>query len=300
MSFKVIKPGYHTSVQDLGRFGLADIGLSRSGVMDEHACRWANHLLDNDQNDAVLEIILGSCELETLADTTIVVTGAELNFQINSEAKENWQTHNIKQGDILKWTTPQTGVRAYLAVKNGLQTEVFFNSRSVNVREHIGCLIKTNDEIPYEEYKNTNTSRSIPLEYKPNYQEPLTLRVLPSYQYESFTEKQHNIFFNQTYQLSNESDRTGYRLQGEPIKNIPANLVSEGMCYGSVEITGGGLPIILMNDAPTIGGYAKIGTIFSLDLNKLSQRQANAKLKFKLINIEEAQKLRNEFLSFFE
>lgn len=300
MSFKVIKPGFQTSVQDLGRFGLSHVGLSHCGAIDEHAYRWANYLLDNNQNDATLEITLGNCELEAKTETTICITGADLNFKINNKNKTNWQTHHIEKGDVLTWSTAKNGMRAYLAVKDGLQTKVFFNSRSVNVREHIGRLIQTNDELLYKNFQEKHNSRSVPKEFIPNYQTPLTVRVLPSYQFESFSKQQREIFLNQNYILSNQSDRTGYRIQGNEIENIPTNLVSEGMCLGSVEITNAGLPIILMNDSPTIGGYPKIGTVFSLDLAQLAQRQANTEINFELINIEEAQNIKKEFLAFFK
>ncbi|NQY26530.1 MAG: allophanate hydrolase, partial [Piscirickettsiaceae bacterium] len=106
--------------------------------------------------------------------------------------------------------------------------------------------------------------------------------------------------FGQTYNIGKESDRTGCRLEGQSIENTPATMISEGMAYGSVEITTAGLPIILLKDAPTIGGYPKIGTVLSLDLAKLAQRQPGCEVSFELIDIETAQQLRREFNQFFE
>lgn len=123
MTFKVIKTGFHSSIQDRGRFGLAHHGLSQSGVADEHAYYWANHLLGNDSNDAVLEITFGGCELLSLIDTCIVVTGAELGFKINDKPQDNWQVLAINKGDTLTWSTPKNGVRAYLAVQDGFKPQ---------------------------------------------------------------------------------------------------------------------------------------------------------------------------------
>ncbi len=299
MSFRVIKPGFHSSIQDLGRFGFAHLGLARSGAMDQHASRWANYLLENDQNDAVLEITFGQCELEAQASTTIAVTGADMAFQINGQTKTNWQTHVVNAGDRLRWLNAQSGVSAYLSVKGGLQTECYFESRSVNVRENIGRLLKKGDRLAFKTNKQAVALRSTPTQFQHDYQSPLTLRLLASYQFEQFSPQQQKQFFEQRYHLANESDRTGYRLSGLAIEQVPAQMISEGMAYGSVEITSAGLPIILMNDAPTIGGYPKIGTVFSLDLAQLAQRQPGATINFERITIEQAQQASKVALDFF-
>ncbi len=299
MSFKVIRQGFYTTVQDAGRFGFADRGLAKSGVMDEHAYRWANYLLHNHQHDAVLEITIGNCILEAQAETTIAITGADMQFSINGEEKENWHSHTIKPGDQLRWQSATSGVRAYLAVKGGLQTEQVFNSRSTNVREKIGSKLQAGDDLPYIASTKVIANRFVPLEYQPDYQKPLHLHLLPSYQFDLFSAQQVKAFFKNSYQITQNSDRTGYRLSGEVIKAVPANMTSEGMAVGSVEVTTAGLPIILMNDAPTMGGYPKIGTVVSEDLAKLAQRPTNTEVKFTLTTIEETQRRKREWLSFF-
>jgi biotin-dependent carboxylase-like uncharacterized protein len=300
LSFKVIKAGFVSTIQDRGRFGVAHHGLSQSGVADEHAYYWANHLLGNKVNDAVLEITFGACELLALTDTAIVVSGADLGFKVNDKPYPNWQVLPVKKGDVLTWVTPKSGIRAYLAVQGGFQSLKHFNSRSVNLREKVGSLIQVNDELLSEASKPSDVGKTMPAWFKPNYQQDLTLRLLPSYQFEKFSKKQHQTLFGQAYKIGKASDRTGCRLEGEPIENTPATMISEGIAYGSVEITTAGLPIILLKDAPTIGGYPKIGTVFSLDLAKLAQRQAGNEVSFELINIEAAQQLRREFEQFFE
>lgn len=299
MSFKVIKPGFYTSVQDAGRYGHAPVGLARSGVLDEHAYRWANYLLDNGQNAAVLEITFGDCILEAQAPTQIAVTGADMQLQINGSPKENWRSYPIQAGDLLRWKAAKTGMRGYLAVKGGLQTPTMFNSRAVNKREHIGKILAAGDDLPYTPSDAQAAVRRVPSDYQPDYQAPLVLHLLPSYQFERFTPEQIKHFFKTTYQISQASDRTGYRLQGPPIMDVPAKMTSEGMVVGSVEITSKGLPIVLLNDAPTIGGYPKIGTVVSQDLAKLAQRQPNSDLKFSLTSIEEAQQKKRQWLNFF-
>lgn len=299
MSFKVIKPGFVSSIQDYGRFGLAHIGLSQSGVADEHAFCWANFLLDNHFNDAVLEITFGGCELLALSDAIIVVTGADLDFKINGQSQHIWQLISVNSGDKLSWSTAKNGVRAYLAVQGGFQTESLFKSRSVNLRENIGALIQQGDELPCHFAKPIKLKKAIPAWFKPDYQHTLSLRLLPSYQFDQFDQQQRQTLLDQTYLIDRASDRTGCRLDGMPIENVPSTMISEGIAYGSVEITTAGLPIILLKDSPTMGGYPKIGSVFSLDLAKLAQRQANKKVRFELMDIAAAQQQRREFNRFF-
>ena len=132
-----------------------------------------------------------------------------------------------------------------------------------------------------------------------NSENSILLRLLKTYQFNKFSQQQIDIFLKQTYTISNDSDRSGYRLIGAPVYPNKQKMISEGISYGSVEITGDGMPIILLKDAPTIGGYFKIGTVFSLDLAKLAQKKANTEVKFKLMDIEEAQKKRIQFNNFF-
>ena len=299
MSFKVIKSSFLSTVQDYGRLNHGEHGMSQSGVMDEHAYAWANHLLNNHFNDAVIEITFGGLQLEAQADTFIAVTGADLDFKINDETAQMWHGLQIHKGDVLSWGNPKIGVRAYLAVKGGLDTLVLFDSRSVNLREHIGAKLAEGDELSYKGFNET-TYRFIPPQYIPNYNQDITLRLLPTYQFNEFSINQRDLFFNQNYTVTNANDRTGCRLSGAPISIKKERMISEGISYGCVEIATDGLPIILLKDAPSIGGYPKIGTVFSLDLAKLAQRQPNTKLRFELMNIHEAQKQRKKFNEFFE
>ena len=299
MSFKVIKSSFLSTVQDYGRLTHGEHGMSQSGVMDEHAYAWANHLLNNHFNDAVIEITFGGIVLEAQTDTFIAVTGANLDFKINNKTAQMWHGLQIYKGDVLSWVNPKSGVRAYLAVKGGFATEVLFDSKSVNLREHIGAKLIKGDVLPYKGF-NEVTYHFISPKYIPNYNQDITLRILPTYQFNDFSINQRDLFFNQNYTITNANDRTGCRLSGAPIAIKKERMISEGISYGCVEIATDGLPIILLKDAPSIGGYPKIGTVFSLDLAKLAQRQPNTKLRFELMSIHEAQKERRKFNDFFE
>ncbi|HIM58766.1 MAG TPA: biotin-dependent carboxyltransferase [Gammaproteobacteria bacterium] len=299
MSFKVIRSGFLSTVQDYGRLNHGEHGMSQSGVMDEHAYAWANHLLNNHFNDAVVEITFGGLVLEAQVATFIAVTGADLQFTINDQPAQMWRGLQIHKGDVLRWGNPRSGVRAYLAVKDGFDTAVLFDSRSVNLRENIGAKLVEGNTLPCKAVDEA-TYRFIPPQYIPHYNQSIVLRILPAYQFNDFSVNQRDLFFNQDYTVTNANDRTGCRLSGAPIASSKERMISEGISYGCVEIATDGLPIILLKDTPSIGGYPKIGTVFTLDLAKLAQSQPNTKLRFKLIDMHQAQKQRKQFNQFFQ
>lgn len=299
MSFKVIKPGFLSTVQDYGRFGYAHQGMSQSGAMDEHAYAWGNYLLNNRFDDACIEMTFGGLEIEAQIDTFVAVTGADLNFEINGQSQKMWHSLRVNKGDRLSWGTPNTGVRSYLAVKGGFKTAVMFDSRSVNLRENIGNKILPEEVLPCKGFSGANY-RFTPPKFIPNYADEVVLRVLPTYQFNEFNSNQKDLFFAQEYSINNASDRSGCRLDGVPIKAKNARMISEGVSYGAVEIAADGLPIIILKDGPSIGGYAKIGTVFSLDLAKLAQKQPNSQVRFQPMTMQDAQKERKQFERFFK
>lgn len=298
MSFKIIKSGFLSTIQDYGRIGHSKHGLSQSGVMDEHAYCWANYLLNNHFNNAVIELTFGGLVCEAQVNTFVTLTGAESDFKINNKAVQMWCSVQVYQGDILNISNPKSGIRSYLAVKGGFDTPMLFNSRSVNLREHIGVKLATGDIVLCKNYTKID-SRTMLEKYKPNYQQVIVLRLIATYQFDNFDAEQQKIFFKQNYSIDNASDRVGCRLNGVPIVSKQQHMISEGISYGSVEITTDGLPIILLKDAPSIGGYPKIGTVFSLDLAKLAQQIPNTQIKFALIDISQAQQARKVFNAFF-
>lgn len=299
MSFKVIRGGFLSTIQDYGRLHYKAQGISQSGAADEHGFCWANYLLANDFNAAVLEIALGGVELQAQINTFISLTGADFGFKINQKSAPMWRSVAIKKGDILSCGNPKNGVRGYLAVKNGFDTDTFFASKSVNLREKIGEKLRNNTLLPCTPWVKLS-QRITPQKYIPDYQQEIVLRLLPTYQFNDFSQQQRTLFFKQNYTISPSSDRVGCRLEGKPIGDKIRKMISEGISYGSVEITNDGLPIILLKDSPTIGGYAKIGTVFSLDLARLAQKPPASRLRFELMQIADAQTERCQFNQFFK
>jgi biotin-dependent carboxylase-like uncharacterized protein len=285
--FRVIHGGLFSTIQDQGRFGYTHLGITHSGAMDQYAYRIGQKLLNNHNANAI-EVMVG-LKLQVQVATTIAITGADLNFKINGILYPIWQTHYVKEGDILSFDKRLFGQRAYLAVPNGFNVPKHYGSYSTTLKEGFEKRVQKDDILPYSPTQRTNTKR-LKKEFIPNYNEPLTLRLLPSYQYHYFSKEEQQKFFSNEYEITIESNRMGAKLKGEAILTEKTNIISEGIALGSVQIPKDGQPILLLNERQTIGGYPKIGTILEIDCYKFSQCTVGQKVRFEPVDLETARK----------
>ena len=302
MSFEVIKAGIFTTLQDRGRFSFSHLGVTNSGVMDEYAALAAQKLLDNDLNTNILEIAFSNLQLKVKADTTLSITGAFCEFFINDELKKTWQVYRIKKGDIVRIGKILQGQRVYLAVKDGFNIPKEFGSNSTTIKEALGGIsgskIKDGDILVFKE-NNEYIKNRWHEKYLPIYEKELDLRVILSYQEESFKEEEKDKFFNSIYTISPDFNRMACKLKGESINTSLTGIISEAITFGSIQIPKDGQPIILLKERQTIGGYAKIGSVFSIDCFKLAQMKIGSKIRFKQIDINSAQEKLKTFYSIF-
>jgi len=295
--FKVLSPGIFTTIQDLGRQGYTHLGIPPSGAMDEYAYRWTQKLLGDEDGNA-LEILLSGLKLQATAPTTIAVCGANLDFRINGISQPIWQTHHIKENDILSFEAKRSGMRAYLAVKGGFDVPRYEKSFSTTLKEHKGKKLEAGDTLSFTP-AHSNEQRRVPANYIPNYPTHLTLRIVLNYQHNYFTKEQKEKFFTSPYSLTPEMSRMGYKLQGEAITSNKGGIISEGITFGAVQIPPDGQPIVLLKERQTIGGYPKMGSVLSIDCFTLAQMPIGSSLRFETIDVEEAQKLIIGFYKFF-
>jgi len=300
MGFKVINPGLLTTIQDTGRFGHQHKGITTGGPLDEYAFTWANHLLGNPRGAAMLEITFGGLEIAAQINTTIALTGADLGATINGERIEPWRTHRVKAGDRLKFHSPESGLRAYLAVAGGFEIPQLLGSCSTVMREGIGGLVsdgaklKADDRLPCAEVAAQPVS-AVPAEDIPDYRKDLELGLIEGYQIADFPSEQLRRFFASEYQITTDIDRMGYRLKGEAISATRSGIISEGIAAGAVQIPADGQPIVLMCDRQTIGGYPKPGCISRLGMAQLAQRGPGSRVRFYPMDVSMAQAQRLAF-----
>ncbi len=298
MSFKVLNSALLSLIQDTGRFSYSHLGVTNSGFMDEYAAFACNKLLDNDIKGNLLEISFPNLHLEATKDTTLAITGAYCEFFINEKEKNTWASHKIKKGDTIRIGKFRSGQRVYLGVKNGFVLKKEFGSFSTTLKEGFGKKLEKNSVLDFEEFKGLESKRWHE-NYLPKYDKELTLRVILSYQEDSFSKEAKEVFFNNKYKITSDFNRMACKLDGKEIKSNINGVISEAISYGSIQIPTDGKPIVLLKEAQTIGGYPKIGSVLSIDCFKLAQMKIGGTINFKEISINHAQEKLKNFYSIF-
>lgn len=291
--FEVIQPGPLTTVQDLGRFGYQQYGVPTSGALDNYAFRVGNFLVGNEEGAASLEITLFGCQLRTLQDIKVAITGAELAATINGKPAPAWESLLIKSGDVLSFPRLDSGCRACLAISGGIDVPEVMKSASTYVKTGIGGLsgrpLRQGDIVKANVSAASVSVARIPAEYIPVYKSQVTLRVILGPQDDCFTEEGIYTLLNSEYIVSTQADRMGYRLEGPRIEHRGgADIISDGIPLGAIQAPGDGLPIILLADRQTTGGYTKIATVISVDIPKVAQAKPGDKIKFTPVTEEQA------------
>ena len=288
MSIKVINPGAFTTVQDRGRFGYQSQGIRACGVMDAKAYSDAIALAGGRDGDAVLEMTLYGGIYEFDDDCCLAVCGADMPLLLNGRPCAAGERIFAKAGDRLTAGFARAGCRAYLAAAGGIDGPPVMGSRSTDVKCSIGGIngraLKAGDILPVGSCGGPlSPAPSIQLRSFPD---EIVVRAIPGPQDDMFTVRGLDTFFSVPYRVSDNSDRMGYRLDGERVESKNGtDIISDGIVFGSVQITAEGLPIILMADRQTTGGYAKIATVLSSDLPLLAQARPGNTIRFRRIGL---------------
>lgn len=297
MGIRILKGGLLTTVQDLGRTGYQSQGFGVAGVMDVRSFKIANLLLDNPENEAVLEFTLIGPTLEFTSATIIAITGGDFQPSVNGEPVPMYTAIYMNKGDILKFGSARTGSRGYVAFSSYLDIPVVMGSRCTNLKSKIGGFkgrkLMADDYIGFRikrRYLPFFLSRKLNInEFD---QEDATLRVVMGPQDNMFSKQGIETFLTNEYTVTSDFDRMGCRLEGPFIApKTTSDIISEGIALGSIQVPSHGKPIILLADRQTTGGYAKIGTVATVDIPKLVQRKTDHKIRFQAITVQEAQKL---------
>lgn len=303
---EVINPGPLSQIQDLGRFGVSQHGLSQGGPVDLHAYCWANYLLNNQMTCSQIEITLGQASFKAHDDLLCSLTGADTQAKIDDIPLKPWQTFKLKKNQILSLGYPQHGLRSYLAIKQGFDTPKVANSAATIIRDNIGLVaLKQGDTlsctptIANQQASCPDIQHIMPSQFRPHYTGAVTLSVIESYQEKQFSTADKHTFYHSPYTVSPYCDRMGCRLTGPAIPPKNLHLISEPIAYGAIQIPPNGQPIILLNDRQTLGGYAKIGCVAKVDLPKLAQAKPDTHIHFIQANRHDLLKKWLQFINFF-
>lgn len=308
---EVKKPGLHDTIQDLGRFGYQKFGVVAGGAMDPFSHRIANLLVGNGEEEATLEMTLAGPRLLFMESALISICGGDLTPTMEGVPVPMWRPVFIRKGNELRFGAAKAGCRAYVAVAGGLEVPVVLGSRSTYVKAGLGgldgrALIKGDvvqvmsasglAEVMKKKLASDASFRAadwqIAQKFLPALSNHYDIRVMRGRQYALFDEASRHRFWKESFTVSSQSDRMGYRINGPALHLEEAKeMISEAVTYGSIQVPADGNPIILAADRQTTGGYPKIGQLSSIDFTKLAQAKAGDQLSFNEITIEESQRL---------
>ena len=262
-------------LQDAGRFGVRHLGVTQGGAADWLSMAWANWLLGNSPDAAVIEITLGGLTLVAKADCTLALAGADLAATIDGQPLKPWRSFVLKQGQTLVFTRPLSGARAYLAAPAGFVAPQVLGSCATVAREQLGGPdgfgrgLVAGDELTYAGH--AGQLRELSCELQPVFSANPALDVVMGAQMGAFSGQSTFDAFNSAWTLDTRADRMGIRLLGPALVYQGAPMISEGIPLGAIQVPPDGQPIVLLNDRQTIGGYPRLGALTPLALARLAQ-----------------------------
>jgi biotin-dependent carboxylase-like uncharacterized protein len=281
---RVAAPGFQTTVQDLGRFGYAHLGVSASGAADAFAFRAANLLVGNAENAPALEMTLAGGAFEFESETVLALTGSDFGAGIPL-----WTPVHMPAGAVLRCGPTRGGARCYLAVRGGIAAPQTLGSASAHLMTGLGgrALLR-GDVLPIGGAALREPRQTAPP--VPAYAGPGALRATAGPQAGWF----QGELYRADYQVTEESNRVGLRLRGAAIPSPSGHMLTEGTPLGAVQVPPGGQPIILFVEHQTTGGYPKPANVISADFRRLGQLRPRDTVRFELVALDRALTLLRE------
>lgn len=283
--FRVIHAGAMTSLQDGGRHGLKSYGIPPGGAMDLGALERLNRLFDQPKHRAAWEMLWASLSLQCLEDCWIAFSGDAMGFLDESPIAPE-RTIHVQCNQTLRFQARGQSLWTYLAVAGAWSGPAWFGSQSVWPEGGMGSWLKDGDLLESTETTPWQLPSFVAARLNPPHAivEQAPFRVSPGPQWDDFSEPARAQFMQCEWRISPQSNRAGFRLQG-PVLNVPSyELISEPTIVGSIQVPANGQAIVLLNDGPTIGGYAKIAVIHAEDLDRFRQLPPGRTIQFALLS----------------
>ena len=308
MNLIVTRAGFQTTIQDLGRIGFRQFGVSSGGALDLHALRIANLLTGNDKNAAGLEFTQGNVRLRFDDERIIGWCGGDYEVCVASHSIPRGHSALVLAEDELSISGPRQGWRGWLAVSGGVAVPPVLGSRSTDLRANFGGLdgraLRDGDKLLLGEQSDFArslidllterrvSSWSSPAEWSSTAKTKPILRIVRGCDWDRFNASTHHALTSETFSVSPDSDRMGVRFNAlELHRNDDVDLVSEAVAPGTIQVPPGGRPILLLGDCQTIGGYPKIAHVITIDLSIAAQLRPGETVRFQEISLLEAHRL---------
>ncbi len=306
MNVNILSAGFLTSVQDLGRIGFRQSGISIGGALDSHAMRVANALVGNEDSAAGLEATLGNLRLRFDDQRAVAWCGGAFTVRVGDEDLPPGHAALIGKDQELVMAAPKTGARAWLAISGGIDVPPVLGSRSTDLRGnfggHEGRTLRDGDELSlggkerrFETAAPWISEWSAPAPWAATAPRDRSLRVVRGPDWARFTAEAQASLVGAPFAVSSDSDRMGVRLAGQRLDRVGAtDLLSEAVVPGTLQVPPNGEPILLLGDCQTIGGYPKIAHVITVDLSVAAQLWPGDLVRFHEVSLAETQKLVRE------
>ena len=308
MNATAVRAGFLTTVQDLGRAGFRQFGVSPGGALDAHALRVANLLVGNQESAAGLEVTFGGLQLRFADERLVAWSGGEFDMRAGSISVPAGHPIVIREGEELVIDRPRTGCRAWIAISGGIDVPLVLGSRSTDLRGNFGGkdgrVLRDGDEVALG--RNSGQAKILIdklraekiARWKPPHDwsspakcEPV-LRVIRGTDWQRFNDVTVQPLTSETFAVSPDSDRMGVRLESPELKRTDdVDLVSEAVAPGTIQIPPNGKPILLLGDCQTIGGYPKIAHVITVDLAIAAQLRGGDEVRFREVSLADADQL---------
>lgn len=274
-------------LQDAGRFGVRHLGVTQGGALDWVSMSWANKLLNNALDAAVIEVTLGGLTLIAETDCCLALAGADLGAMLDERPIAPWRSFFIRKDQQLRFTQPVSGARAYLAAPGGFDALDVLGSCATVAREGLGGLdgagkaLREGDRLTYSGV--SFELHTLPDELIPDITDPRPLDVIIGAQIGQFSGLSLFDAFNSDWTLDSRADRMGMRLLGPELVYQGKPMISEGIPLGAIQVPPDGQPIVLLNDRQTIGGYPRLGALTPLSLARLAQKLPGSEVRMRAV-----------------
>lgn len=279
---KVLKAGFYSTIQDLGRMDYQEFGVPYSGAMDQHAASLANTLIGNKADAAVIEMTMVGATFQFKCDTLICLSGANMNPKLNEGSVSNNKAIVVKKGEILSFGKLERGFRCYLGVFGGFKTEIVMGSRSMyrNITQAIS--LQKGDDLEINSNTFLDSKPYSHLRLNTSYLEKLIIDVYKGSEFDLLSKEQKKQLFDSAFSVSNLNNRMAYQLN-EPVNNHLEPIITSPVLPGTIQLTPFGTLIILMRDCQTTGGYPRVLQLKPSAINVLAQKYTGQEIRFKLV-----------------
>jgi len=302
MSVIVERAGFVTSVQDVGRTGFREFGVSSGGALDPFGLRVANLMVGNDEGAAGLEITLGGLQLRFENDRVVAWCGGDFDVRIGSRILPAGHAGTVSAGEKLKIGAPKTGCRSWLSISGGIDVEPVLGSRSTDLRASFGGFegrsLRDGDVLPLDVWPGSPTpatgisSWTAPHDWVSAAKPKPILRFVRGVDWNRFDASTLQRLTSEPFAVSPDSDRMGVRLEGPAQKRVDeSDLISEAVAPGTIQVPPSGKPILLLGDCQTIGGYPKMAHVITVDLSVAAQLRAGDHVRFSEVSLADAHRL---------